>query len=124
MSYGEISNRLKLYNRMSLFERYVHIYSIMWRLYLVHGRQRPISQIAHCFQQTREWGVPLILAGYPKSMIEIYLLCQTHAYLDLATLSSDKDFYGFRSCQNEGRVACGLAIRIFIASVTAFRVAK
>lgn len=54
-------------------------------------------------------------------MIEIYLFCQTHAYLDLATLSSDKDFYGFRSCQDEGRVACGLAIRIFIAPVTAFR---
>lgn len=47
-------------------------------------------------------------------MIEIYLLCQTHAYLDRATLSSDKDFYGFQSCQNEGRVASGFAIEIFV----------
>ncbi|CAL7935629.1 unnamed protein product [Xylocopa violacea] len=47
-------------------------------------------------------------------MIEIYLLCQTHAYLDQATLSSDKDFYGFQSCQNEGRVASGFAIEIFV----------
>jgi len=55
-------------------------------------RQRPISRVSHCFQQMREWGVPLILTDYPKSMIEIYLFCQTHAYLDLATLSSGQGF--------------------------------
>lgn len=104
----------------------MHLYTLLcggYTLYMAGNGQsaesRPLFPT-----NTRMGCVPLILAGYPKSMIEIYLFCQTHAYLDLATLSSDKDFYGFRSCQDEGRVACGLAIRIFIAPVTAFRAVR